>query len=114
MRVVDRATFLALPPGTIYCKGVRWAFEGLNVKQETAGSNDWYALDPAWVDGHDSGECIDRLEEMLAKGASYPMQDSACRDGLFDADAVFLIFERADLLTLRAWIDAALTVATTH
>lgn len=113
MRVVHRDTFLMLPAGTIYCKGTRWIFGGLNVKHENFGQNGWYAADPAWVDGADSGECFDRLEEMLAKGTSYPMQDSICRDGPSDAEAVFLIFERADLLILRRWIDTALTQSTT-
>lgn len=113
MRVVDRDTFLTLPAGTIYCKGTRWIFGGLNMKHENCGKNDWYAADPAWVDGADSSECLDRLEEMLAKGASYPMQDSICRDGLFNDEAVFLIYERADLLILRGWIDTALDQSST-
>jgi hypothetical protein len=111
VRVVDRKTFLALPPGTAYCKGEPWCFEGLAFKGETCGTNDWWRLDPAWVEGEDSGQCFDRLEEMRARGASYPMQASEARDGLFDAGAIFLVMERDDLLTLRGWIDAALSVS---
>lgn len=111
MRVVDRKTFLALPPGTAYCKGAKWYFNGLCFKHENAGTNDWYGFDPAWVDGNDSGECFDRLEEMAERGASYPMQDSISRDGLFDADALFLVFERDDLLRLREMVDEAIAAA---
>lgn len=113
MRVLNRKAFLMLPIGTAFCKGKEWFFEGLAFKDETivAGEHgDWYEADPAWVDGEDSGECIDRLIEMLATGASYPMQNSICRDGLFEPDDVFLIFEREDLLKLRTRIDAALAV----
>lgn len=112
MRIYRRKEFLALPAGTAYCKGKEFVFEGLTFKGEGYGmANDWFVFDPAWVDGQDSGECLHRLDEMLQAGASYPMQDSICRDGLYDDDAIFLVFERADLMKLREHIDAAIAVA---
>lgn len=111
MRLVDRKTFLALPEGTIYAKGKPWAFEGLNIKDENAGSNDWWYLEPCWIESAGSHEHFDFLEEMQTKGASYPMQESISRDGLYDDDAIFLVFERADLLRLRGMIDKAIDVS---
>lgn len=107
MRVVNRADFLKLPPGTIYAKGVQWAFEGIEIKGDSL-ENDWYTLDPAWVSGNDSEECVELLERALAEGISVPMEVAQGRDGYFDAGAVFLVFEREDLLILRSMIDAAL------
>ena len=107
MRIYTRADFLKLPPGTAYCKGKRWHFTGLGFKGESL-DNDWYETDPAWVDGYDSGECFGRLEEMLATGASYPMDDSECRDGLFEPDDLFLVLEKDDLRQLRKWVDTAI------
>lgn len=111
MRIYKRAEFLALPAGTIYAKGKPWYFDGFNVKADTLPSNDWVQLSPMWIEAHDEDEQSERLDEMLERGASYPMQESYGRDGCFDEEEVFLVPERADLEKLRAMIDAALAVA---
>lgn len=110
MRVVDRKTFLTLPAGTIYCKGDRWAFEGLCIKGDSL-ENDWTYLDPAWASARDSGEAADLLECSLEAGSSFNCEDAYGRDGFFDSENIFLIFEKADLLFLRSLIDQAIKVA---
>ncbi len=110
MRVVTRKTFLTLPAGTIYCKGVPWAFDGLCIKDDSL-ENDWIYLDMAGPSARDSGEATDILDKSLETGASFACEDAFGRDGCFDEDAVFLIFEPADLWTLRGRIDAAISVA---
>jgi hypothetical protein len=102
-----------MPSGTIYCKGTKWAFEGICIKGASIGGIDWYEHDPAWVDADDSGQAFDRLEAMLNTGASFPMQDSECRDGMFDKENIFLIFERDDLRKLQSYIQVALTLPDT-
>jgi hypothetical protein len=109
MRVVDRKTFLTLPAGTIYCKGVRWAFDGLCVKDDSL-ANDWIYLDMAWPSAHDSGEAVELLEASLATGSSFPCEDAMGRDGCFTDDAVFMVFEKDDLMALRDRIDAAISL----
>lgn len=111
MRLVDRKAFLILPSGTFYVKaGTRWSFGGLCIKGDNAGDNDWWEMDPAGIASDDSGQWLDRLDEMWRDGASYPMQDAVCRDGLYEEKALFLIFERDDLLRLRGMVDAVLEV----
>lgn len=110
MRIIDRKAFLALPAGTIYCKGVRWAFDGLCVKGDSL-ANDWIYLDPAGPSAQDSGEAVDLLETSLATGSSFAGEDAMGRDGCFSEDAVFLIFEADDLLTLKSHIEAAISLA---
>jgi hypothetical protein len=110
MRIVDRKMFLSLPAGTIYCKGVKWAFDSLSIKDDSL-ANDWFYLDPAWPSAHDSGEAVDLLEQSLETGASFLGEDSTGRDGCFDEDAVFLIFEVPDLLDLKSSIETAISVA---
>jgi hypothetical protein len=110
MRVVDRKTFLALPAGTIYCKGVPWAFDGICIKDDSL-ANDWVYLDPAWPSAHDSGEAIDLLEKSLEAGSSFPCESDFGRDGCFNDDAVFLIFETDDLFTLKNHIETAIDIA---
>lgn len=113
MRLVDRTTFLTLPDGTIYAKGTPWAFDGLTIKHETA-NDDWWHLNPCWPQSEDYGDSFGRLDDMLKTGASYPMEDAVVRDGLFGHEnppAIFLVFERDDLLKLREMVDAAIAVA---
>ncbi len=110
MRVVNRKDFLALPAGTIYCKGVQWAFDGLCIKDDSL-ANDWIYLDPAWPAAHDSGEAVGLLETSLATGSSFPCEDAMGRDGCFTEDAVFLIFEADDLFSLKSHIETAIDIS---
>lgn len=110
MRIVNRKAFLALPAGTIYCKGVKWAFDGICIKDDSL-ANDWFYLNMAWPAAHDTGAAVDYLETSLEDGISFACEDAIGRDGSFDDDAVFMIFEPADLWQLRGRIDEALEVA---
>lgn len=111
MRVVDRKTFIGLPVGTIFCKGKPWVFGSLCIKGESL-QNDWFYCDPSWVDAHDSGQAFARLEEMLAAGAAYPGEDAESRDGCFDNDEIFLVYELSDLIRLEKAIQTAIAKAT--
>lgn len=110
MRIYRRAEFMKLPEGTVFCKGKPWAFEDLCVKGETIPNN-FYARGLQWVDAHDSGEAFDRLEEMLAEGASYPLETAEMRDGCFNDEDLFLVYEKADLVSLIALFQQACDVA---
>ena len=106
MRIVSRKIFLTLPAGTAYCKGKPWVFEGLSFKGNSY-SNDWSYLHPEWVDANDCGEAFGRLEDMLNAGASHPMATAYGRDGCFDDEDVFMIFEASDLDKLAELIGEA-------
>jgi hypothetical protein len=111
VKIYRRNEFLALPEGTFYAKGKPWYFGELSIKHDTSSQlSDWWSLDPCWIAANDSGEAVDRLDEMLEKGASYPMQDAISRDGLWDEDDLFLVFEKDDLLKLREMIDKAISL----
>lgn len=116
MKIVDRVTFLTLPTGTVYAKGEPWVFGSLSIKDDSIPADasfcgDWFYLDPAWIDADTSEVAFERLDEMQAKGTSYPMETAVGRDGLFDQKDIFLVFERDDLLKLRGMIDTAIAVA---
>lgn len=111
MRVVRRAEFMELPPGTLYSKAAPNSdFDGLSIKGET-WETDFTCLHLANFDAHDSGQWSERYCIMLEGGESFPMDGDYGRDGCFDYDAVFLIYERTDLLKLRMMIDEAIAVA---
>jgi hypothetical protein len=109
MRVVDRKTFLTLPAGTFYCKGERWVFDSICIKDDSL-ANDWYYLNPAWPAAQDSEEAFDLLDKSLDSGISFPCEDATGRDGCFDETDIFLVFEADDLKALRGHIDRALSV----
>lgn len=56
-------------------------------------------------------QAVDRLDDMLENGASYPMDASYGRDGCFNEADLFLVFERADLVQLGKIVDQAILVA---
>lgn len=117
MRMLNRSDFMKLPPGTFYLKGEPWAFRQLAIKQETLPPHspdaigDWYYIEPSWIDADSSEQAINRLEEMLVKGSSYPLDTSIGRDGYFEERDIFLVFEKPDLLALRAFVDAAIEIS---
>jgi hypothetical protein len=110
MRLYNRADFLKLPSGVLFCSGEPYAFGNLRVKGESLGYNDFVALELQTIDSAGSGDCIDRLDEMLHTGASYPMNADYGRDGAFDQAEVFLVWERADLAALEAIVLDAMGV----
>lgn len=108
MKIVNRSQFLQLPPGTLYAPGQRWAFDGLCVKGETLPNNeDWSYRTLVWIDSEGDADQWQKLEQMLEKGTSEPLARYYNRDGSFDPQAIFLIYEPADLSALKAVIATA-------
>jgi len=103
VRLLNKTEFLKLPEGIVYVRGGRWFFNGLTIKGETvthySGSEprDWYEIDITQIKHSDSGQHFDRLQEMLDSGKSYPLEISSCRNGLYEDDDLFLVYEKADL-----------------
>ena len=108
MKIVDRATFLAMPKGTLYSKYAPCYFSDLLIKEETLSemtdqlAGDWYYSNI--IDGiecNDSGEWDDLLDESQETGRSLVMDyDSLSRDGCFDRGQLFAVYEKEDLRKL--------------
>lgn len=113
MKILRREAFLELPSGVLFAKGKPWYFETPHVKGDTIYHNgkaiDFIHRDLVSISSHDSGEWSDRLDEMVEKGVSYPINEDYGRDGCFDNDDLFLVYEDVDLVELRSAIDAALS-----
>jgi hypothetical protein len=105
MRIVDRKTFLAMPAGTAFRQAsAPFAWRDMMVKGETlmhSETGDWYELALDEIENDGSAQLGDRLFEMLNDGASYPLEPSLGRDGLFDRKAIFLVYEKDDLRRMR-------------
>ena len=104
--------FMKLPAGVIFCSGQPWCFGELCVKGETWDDcNDFIELGLQWVDGQDSGEVADRMDQMLELGASFPLQTDFGRNGMFDDKDVFLVYEEADLAQMIQYFEQGMEVA---
>ena len=113
MKIVDRKTFLALPNGTIYQDYRSTCADGnLLRKGDNITTNDYYAAclsGESVVDAHDSGDFFDKFTAMEDTGASLPANfEVECRDGMFEADARYFIYEREDVVKLIAALQGAL------
>lgn len=104
MRVVDRKAFLNMPAGTLFAKYDPCVFQELRIKVGNCGADDFfYSNIVDAIDSYESGQFGALLEESRETGASVAMDfDAISRDGCFDDDQLFGIFEPEDLLKLIA------------
>lgn len=108
MRIVDRKTFLALPSGTVFMKFPAQPADGsyadlapdgcLQIKWDTCGEDfvtqDLVPFPDGWQDCKD---IFDDMQAML-RGEPGKMADYDCagRDGLFDKDQFFQVWDIDD------------------
>lgn len=114
MRIVDRATFLAMPKGTVYTKYDSCNFGDLCVKDETLpGDHDWFYQSTVDAVYAESGVMLlEVLEAARRTGSPVRMDfDVQDRDGLFDQDQMFAVWDPQDVRGLIARLQRALTDA---
>jgi hypothetical protein len=105
MKIVDRKTFLALPPETLFSKygGPESCVIGeLLIKGETWTNDFLYQEIVDSVNTDSGGDAYEIIERAEKSGESFAM-DFNClsRDGLFDQDQLFLVWEKADVDALK-------------
>jgi hypothetical protein len=125
MKIVDRKTFLAMPAGTVYAK---WGSAGelapnesdlthgcVAVKGDTVAGVDWVAQELLdWPeDCSDSGQWADAMIAAIAGTPTAPLSigDGGGRDGLFDDDQLFAVFQRVEVERLIALFQNSLATA---
>jgi hypothetical protein len=105
MHFVDRKTFLAQSEGTIYQEYTDRGLGPLMRKHETIHPNDWIeeSIQPdiTNVEGADDFvESLTSIEQRVADGQPFRMERSSCRNGLFDTEGVYLIYDELDVALL--------------
>ncbi len=108
MRIYNRKDFLSLPAGTFFCKGVEWCFAEMNIKGKSWSNdkyNDFFYTRIHDIDAFSSEELFDRYDEMLKTGKSYQINQTEQRDGLFEEESIYLVFEKDDLEIIKNYID---------
>lgn len=104
MKIINRAEFLKLPEGTVYFKGERWCWGQLCVKT-VSYENDWRYIEFDQVPCRDSEEWLVNQERMLETGESMPMVPTEIRDGSFEDDDLFLVYDNADIKLLKEYLE---------
>lgn len=105
MKIVNLDQFIVMPPGTLFAKYKPCYFDDLCIKGESIRETRdfFYQQIVDSIDAHDSGQFADLLFESERTGKSIPMNFSVeGRDGCFEPDQLFAVWERADVKSLIA------------
>ena len=101
MKIVNLETFLKLPSGTLFIK--RDYCAGLCIKEESIHeSNDFFYMDTTDAiecEGDIERERIFHTSELTGKSFNMDFE-TGMRDGAFDDDQMFMIFENKDVIEL--------------
>lgn len=97
MRIVDRKTFLEQLPGTVFQKYIPCSVEEICIKGETLWHEGTKSLGDFWY--QPIGVC--------PTNAPPSMEDSEYRDGCFDPDQLFALYDDDDVHTLIAQLREA-------
>jgi hypothetical protein len=106
MKILNRAEFFEQPAGILYRKSTLTSdFGEIEIKADNCGA-DFVCMSFGYV------RCPDRTTDWPSHGTSRPTDlDYYGRDGCFDQDALFLVYETWDLEQMRGVIDHAITVS---
>jgi len=109
MKIVNRVEFLKLPAGTLFCKYTPNLFGDLEIK-ESNPEDDWSpdfltttisgsGLSVLGCDSPD--QCDYVLTRAAEKGTEFRIDyDCASRDGYFDEDQLFAVYDKEDIQML--------------
>ena len=97
MKIVNRTTFLALPAGTLYQKfQPNVTEEQLSIKTHNCGDDDWFHMEISGTMIREE-KGFPSFQEMREDGTPSPAYFGIGRDGCFDKDQLFLIWEPDDV-----------------
>lgn len=99
-----------MPAGTVFCKYKPCYFGSLQMKTQTA-EHDFYSIElvaKVYFE-KDSSEMFDTLDKAQKDGSSFKLDvDSDCRDGFFENDQLYGIYEKEDIEKLIEKLKEAL------
>lgn len=104
MKILNRGAFLGMPEGTIFSKGKPMYFESLCVKGESTyfdgGGSDFTYRDLIWFENSGDSDQSRIFDDMVYKAESARIMQSYGRDGCFDEEDLFLVYEKYDLIEM--------------
>jgi hypothetical protein len=109
MKIVNRETFLSLPKGTLFSKYEPCIFGDLCIKDESYENDFRYQKINSAIACNDTIEFSDKLFDARSYGTGLLMDfDDTYRDGMFDNDQLFAIWEQCDAEALLRRLDEAI------
>lgn len=98
MKIVNRKEFLALPENTLFAKCGDHDIGELHIKGETMG-NDFVSASFKGYEYEEASDFCSKFDKMVEEKIQLPFApyDDACRDGLFDEDQLFMIYDKEDI-----------------
>ena len=110
MKLYNRTEFLKLPANVFFIKWFPTYPSGqLCIKGDTMG-NDFVYSSTADFEADDSEDFCDKFDDAFNNGKSLINDfDGGQRDGLFEDDAIFMVYEYNDTQRLSHLLDKAVT-----
>ncbi|MFY0516530.1 hypothetical protein ACOMCU_01680 [Lysinibacillus sp. UGB7] len=102
MKIVNLEKFLSLPKDVVYAKFEPNLFGAVTIKADTSSSSgDWWYQDLLEVYVKDNEEWDTILSKAVEKGVSFDLDyESIGRDGLYEKNQLFAVFEKKDVVAL--------------
>lgn len=100
MKLVNRETFLSLPPGTVYVTYESGTCGHLSIKGDNCGNNDWFFTSLETlniIDVNSSAELYELITTMECGDSIELDCQSLERDGTFDDDIQFFVYTQEDI-----------------
>lgn len=114
MKIVNLEIFRTLPAGTLFAKYEPCVFEAISVKGDTWEHDFLYEDIVNAIDNTGSYDFYDKLTDAEENGASLVMDFDCCgRDGCFEDDQLFAIYEKKDVEMLVGKLNRCLENAYT-
>jgi hypothetical protein len=109
MRILNRDQFLKEPSGTFFLSGKPHAYDDLRVKFQSlrfeSGGNDFVCASFDMPENDGSEQLFNRFARMEEAGESFPLElDCAGRDGIFDMEDLYLVYDLEDMIRFRDFI----------
>lgn len=112
MKIVDRATFLAMPAGTLFSKYEPCIFQAPCIKGDTTqlGNDFWEQELAGPIDASSTEDWVDKLQASQDTGVEMAIDlDCQGRDGLHDKDQLFAVWSHDDVRALIERLGRALS-----
>lgn len=113
MKIVNRETFFSMPAGTVFAKYEPCVFGHVTIKGQTCEHDgrcfDYFEQPILDVEADSSFEACDVLVDAERTGKRFGLSfDCQSRDGMFEADQLFAVFEPHDVEALIERLKRAL------
>jgi hypothetical protein len=102
MKILNLQQFLMLPENILYTKfdNGSFKFSDIAIKDKSL-KEDWWFQDLMEIEAYSTGEIYSALSNSVNKGTSFSLDlDYVSRDGLYEEEQLFAVFEKDDVISL--------------